>query len=145
MAHQWGMRSLRELETVCHELRVLAHAVLVDIDCSVIEGHRGEAEQNRYLAEGKTQLSWPHSLHNADPSRAIHLMPYPIDWGSSGTAAQRSKAISRLYYFGGWVVKTGKILGYRIRWGGDWDEDHDPRDQSFDDLVHFEFRGYLDR
>lgn len=26
----------------------------------------------------------------------------------------------------------------RIRWGGDWDRDHDVKDQTFNDLVHFE-------
>ena len=29
-------------------------------------------------------------------------------------------------------------LGIRLRWGGDWDGDNELRDQTFNDLVHFE-------
>ena len=29
-------------------------------------------------------------------------------------------------------------MGIDLRWGGDWDRDTEVRDNTFDDLVHFE-------
>ena len=48
-------------------------------------------------------------------------------------------ALIRFYDFGGYVVGAAHRLGVPIRWGGDWDQDHDVfDDQTFQDLVHFE-------
>lgn len=30
------------------------------------------------------------------------------------------------------------MMGVKIRWGGDWDLDTDLKDNTFDDLPHFE-------
>jgi peptidoglycan L-alanyl-D-glutamate endopeptidase CwlK len=35
------------------------------------------------------------------------------------------------------LYKKG-MIEHHIRWGGDWDGDQDFRDQTFDDLAHFE-------
>jgi len=47
-------------------------------------------------------------------------------------------------YFAGYVkgvatmlYKNGTIKS-RIRWGGDWDSDTDLKDNTFNDLPHFE-------
>lgn len=34
-------------------------------------------------------------------------------------------------------------LGVRITWGGDWDGDKSFKDNKFNDLPHFEYRGEL--
>ena len=48
-------------------------------------------------------------------------------------------ALVRFYDFGGYVVGAAYRLGIPLRWGGDWDRDHDVfDDQRFQDLVHFE-------
>jgi len=31
-------------------------------------------------------------------------------------------------------------MGFKIRWGGDWDMDTHTKDNKFDDLVHFEMK-----
>ena len=49
-----------------------------ELDLSIICGHRGEAEQNKAYAEGKSKARWPHSAHNATPSRAFDFIPYPF-------------------------------------------------------------------
>ena len=42
--------------------------------------------------------------------------------------------------FAGYVQGVAEQLGIKIRWGGDWDSDFDFKDQTFNDLVHFELR-----
>ena len=52
-----------------------------------------------------------------------------------------TKDLNQFYYFAGIVIATARDLDIVLRWGGDWDRDHDLSDQSFDDLVHFEVTG----
>ncbi len=51
-----------------------------ELDIVALCGFRGEAEQNRAHAEGKSTKRWPDSDHNKQPSRAVDFAPYPIDW-----------------------------------------------------------------
>ena len=46
--------------------------------------------------------------------------------------------MDRHYYFGGYVLATAEKLGLKVRWGGDWDGDRETKDQTVNDLVHFE-------
>lgn len=55
-----------------------------------------------------------------------------------------AKIQARFYYFAGRILQIADQC-YRegktkelLRWGGDWDKDHDFTDQNFDDLPHFE-------
>ena len=36
------------------------------------------------------------------------------------------------------MVATALGMGIKLRWGGDWDGDWQTRDNTFDDLPHFE-------
>lgn len=101
----------------------------------VLEGHRGEAAQNQYFDEGRSKKRWPDGEHNAMPSRAIDLVPAElvdgvrkIDWHDR----------ERMTLLAGYVCATGLAEGVRIRWGGDWNSDSQVKDNSFDDLPHFE-------
>lgn len=130
----FGDRSLRNIDE-CHEdLQVLFGEVVKIFDCSVIEGHRPEAEQDAAFAAGKSKLQWPQSKHNEQPAMAADVVPWPVDWND----------IRRFYLFGGYVLGVAEQLrregqiGHRIRWGGDWDGDFTWKDQSFHDLPHFE-------
>lgn len=124
----FSQRSLDRLAT-CHPdlQRVFTH-VIEQFDCSILEGHRDQARQDRLYEEGKTQVRWPHSRHNSQPSRAVDVVPYPVDWEDR----------ERMTYFAGVVKGTAAVMGIRIRWGGDWDSDTEVDDNSFDDLPHFE-------
>lgn len=124
----FSANSKRELET-CHELLqdVMGRAIKV-IDFTVLEGRRGQERQERLLKEGKTQLDWPESNHNSNPSLAVDVAPYPIDW----------KDRERFILLAGVVFGCAHAAGVRIRWGGDWDQDFELSDNEFDDLGHFE-------
>lgn len=129
---QFSRTSLSRLRTVHPQLQRLFERIVLNYDCTVLEGHRGEKAQNRAYDEGRSKLRWPDGKHNAYPSRAVDVAPYPIDWQN----------LKRFYDFAGFVRGVAACMGISIRWGGDWDRDYDLDDQRFNDLVHFELVGF---
>ena len=109
--------------------------VIRHIDCAILFGHRDEATQNQAVADGKSQLIWPHGKHNQLPSLAIDAAPWYDD-----EPHVRWYDTKMFYYFAGIVLGIASQLGIDIRWGGDWDSDQDFNDQNFNDLVHFELK-----
>lgn len=125
---KFSKRSNDRLDSCRKDLQDLFRAVVEEYDCAVIQGHRGEEEQDSYYHSGKSRVQWPSSKHNASPSKAADVAPYPIDWSNT----------KRFYHFAGYVKGVADRMGIKIRWGGDWDSDNDLDDQTFMDLVHFE-------
>lgn len=122
----------------CHEdLQELFGEVIKSFDCQVTKGYRGPVEQHAAFTSGKSKLDWPKSLHNRQPSAAIDVYPYPIDF----------QDIKRFYYFAGFVLgvadqlRSVGLISHAIRWGGDWDSDTEVKDNRFNDLCHFEIVG----
>lgn len=105
--------------------------VIVEFDCTIIEGHRPEERQDELFRTGFSKVEWPDSEHNVIPSRAVDSLPYPIDWEDW----ERNRT------FGGYVLGVASQLDIPLRWGGDWDRDWTLNDQTFIDLPHFEIWG----
>lgn len=131
---EFGQSSIRELNTCHPDLKTIFHEVIRHRDCTILEGFRNEEAQNKAYKEGKSQKQWPNGNHNKNPSVAVDVIPYPIDW----------KDREGITYFAGFVLgiaeqllKSGKIT-HKVRWGGDWNSDGQVKDNKFDDLVHFE-------
>ena len=107
------------------------------IDITIIEGVRSKEKQNKLFSEGKSKVMWPNSRHNIrngeDKAMAVDAAPYVngrLSWDSR-----------HCIYMAGVIMSAAAVLGYRLRWGGNWDQDGEPvTDQTFDDLVHFELR-----
>lgn len=127
---RFGSRSKKRLATCDDRLQDLFKEVVKHFDCSVIQGYRGKADQNKAFDEGRSKLRYPHGKHNASPSKAVDVAPYPINWSDR----------DRFHYFGGFVLGIASQMGLKIRWGGDWDRDTEVKDNRFDDLPHFEIR-----
>ena len=127
---RFGKRSIGRLQTCDQKLQELFYEVVKHFDCSIIEGHRGEERQNKAYADGKSKVKYPNGKHNKFPSVAVDVAPYPIDWSDR----------DRFHYFGGFVLGVAKEMGMNIRWGGDWNQDTETKDNKFDDLVHFEIK-----
>ena len=127
---RFGSRSKKRLATCDDRLQDLFKEVVKHFDCSVIQGHRGKADQNKAFDEGRSKLRYPDGNHNASPSKAVDVAPYPIDWSDR----------DRFHYFGGFVLGIASQMGLKIRWGGDWDRDTQVKDNKFDDLPQFEIR-----
>ena len=125
---RFSPRSQANLDSCAKPLRELFEDVIAAFDCTILEGYRSEERQNELRRQGKSQLGWPASAHNSEPSRAVDVIAYPIDW----------KDRERQTLFAGYVLGIARMQGVALRWGGDWNRDFQIADNVFDDLVHFE-------
>lgn len=125
---KFSQRSLGRLNTCDEKLQRLFNEVVKFYDCTILCGHRNEQDQNEAYRSGMSQVRWPNSKHNSNPSVAVDVVPYPIDWNDK----------VRFYHFAGFVLGIAKEMGINITWGGDWNRNNNLKDQSFFDLPHFE-------
>lgn len=133
----FSAKSRAALATCDSRLQRVLNEVVKHFDCTVLEGHRSVARQQALYAQGRTtpgpvvtQIDGVRTkgTHNYLPSRAVDVVPYPIDWADT----------QRMHYFAGFVVGTAASMGVTLRWGGDWDRDTQTADERFRDLPHFE-------
>ena len=131
MTWRFGNRSKRELATCHQDLQTLFRAAIAHEDCptdlSIIEGHRGEQRQNELHEKGASQLRWPSSKHNTQPSEAVDVAPYiggiSFDWAYYHPLAAHIKSV--------WSeLKRAELVSGELEWGGDW--------QSFQDGPHWQ-------
>lgn len=117
---KYGKRSEENLST-CHEdLQRLFREVIKHYDCSVLSGYRDEREQHRLFVNGMSQLQYPKSMHNRQPSLGVDVVPYPIDWND----------IYRFKEFMFFVKGVAIGMGIEIECGGQW--------TKFKDYPHFQ-------
>ena len=131
LKYRFGTRSREVLATLDPRLQRVVTELLRYVDVSLIHGHRGKDEQNRLQAEGKSKLRWPKSKHNTSPSLAVDLQPHPYP-------RDEKKLFAGLALIAGLAIRIADEQGVRIRWGGDWNENGDVTDNTFDDLFHLE-------
>ena len=110
------------------DLQDLFNEVIKHVDCSVICGHRNKQEQNEAFEKKRTKVKYPNGRHNAKPSMAADVVPYPIDWDDR----------ERFHLFAGFVLGIAQSMEINIRWGGDWNKNFEVDDNNFDDFPHFE-------
>ena len=127
---KFGRKSRERLSTCESNLQKVFNEVIKHVDCSVLEGHREKDRQNKLFEEGKTKVKYPNGRHNRQPSSAVDVTPYPVDW----------KDRERQTLFAGFVIGVASQMGINLRWGGDWDKDFQVVDNRFDDFPHFELK-----
>ena len=127
---RFGRTSRRNLETCHPDLQKVFNKVIEKVDCSVLCGHRGEKEQNEAFKKGHSKVKFPKGRHNATPSNAVDVAPYPIDWEN----------LERFTLFAGYVLGIAESMGIELIWGNDWDRDFDTSDTNFRDYPHFELK-----
>lgn len=125
---EFSNSSKRRLETCHRDLQRLFNEVIKHRDCTIVSGHRGKAEQNGLVAIGRSQLCYPHSKHNTDPSLAVDVMPYHAD-----EPHLRWEDEAGLREFAGFVFGIASQLGINLAWGGHW--------KTFKDMPHYELKG----
>lgn len=128
---KFGKTSSKNLDQ-CHEnlQKVLKEAIKI-IDFSVIQGYRGEEEQNSAYAKGFSKLKYPQSKHNQSPSLAVDIVPFPIDWNDR----------ERFCLLAGIVLGIASKMDVKLRWGGDFNQNNIMSDETLSDLPHFELIG----
>ena len=125
---KFGKKSRERLATCDERLQRVFNEVINYVDCSVLEGHRSAERQDKLFEEGKTKVKYPNGRHNANPSRAVDVVPYPIDW----------KDRERFHLFAGFVLGIAYSMDIALRGGGDWNQNFEVDDNQFDDFPHFE-------
>jgi peptidoglycan LD-endopeptidase CwlK len=132
------------LETcqLCEEKLKTVHADLAAIfrevikrrfhDAHISEGWRGEFEQRRAFAEGKSKAPWPLSKHNKldDQGNPCSLAIDLFELASNGLACWRWG------YFKA-IAEELDREDLPIRWGGDWNG-NGIKDKNDFDAPHFE-------
>lgn len=121
-----GQRSRDRLATVDPTLQAVIKRAFetVPFDVTVIEGIRSKERQVELVKQGASKTM--NSKHLA--GRAVDLAPYPVDWNDK----------SRFNVLAEHVLAAAKELGVKVRWGGDWNQNGDWRDERFYDGPHFE-------
>jgi len=134
MKFVYSERSKDKLATCHPDLQKLFSYMLKYRDHTILCGRRDKATQNKAFENKSSKLKWPHSMHNRNPSYAVDVAPYPIDWEDENA----------FVYFAGKVMMLANIMydngtiTHHIRYGGDWDNDKKLNDQTLYDFVHFE-------
>jgi hypothetical protein len=129
--YKFGKTSKKNLNEAHPLLQEIFNEVIQIFNCSVIEGHRTEAEQNKAYERKQSKLKYPKSKHNKVPSLAVDVIPYPVDW----------KDTNRFCLLAGVVKGIAHSKDIKIRWGGDWNGNNYCTDEHFLDMPHFELVG----
>ena len=87
----------------------------------VVCGHRKEEKQNEAFRNGYTQVQWPNSKHNQEPSLAVDLCPLPVNWQNT----------RHFFELAAYIWAECLRQDTPVIWGGSY---------SFGDYGHFELR-----
>jgi peptidoglycan L-alanyl-D-glutamate endopeptidase CwlK len=148
----YGHESISELGSTHPDIQKVMLKVVKRFDNTIVYGYRNPGFQFELYKKGRSFIKgkWiitdlkavvtykdgtkEVSKHNTVPAEAVDAIPYPIDWTDT----------KRMCYFAGWVMsitaemfEKGEIT-HEFRWGNDWDRDTEIRDETFNDLCHFE-------
>ena len=124
----FSAKSKQHLASCDPDLIRLFNEVVKHFDCTVTCGFRSQVEQDEAYRTGRSQLQFPASNHNVYPSRAVDVIPYPVDWDD----------IDRFLLFIGFVKGVASQMGIKVRSGIDWDDDWNIKEHRFLDYPHFE-------
>jgi hypothetical protein len=127
--YKFGRASLERLETCHPHLQLICRMLANYQDTSILCGHRGRAAQNAAYPK-YSKVQWPNSKHNSNPSVAVDISPWPINWEDVG----------RFRVQAGRFIQIADMLEIPVRWGGDFNGDGLTNDR-FIDLPHFELQG----
>lgn len=105
-------------------------AVVLRRDCSIVCGHRNEAEQTLAFSSGVSKAQWGQSKHNSMPSMAVDVIPWPEQY----TSQDAFKELAEI------VFDEAIKLGIRVKWGGFFRSMSHRLVEKDGDKPHFELR-----
>lgn len=131
----FGDRSKANLMQLHPDLQAIANEVIKDLDFTIICGFRGEYDQNKAFAEGKSKARFGQSPHNQLPSRAFDFIPYPFKgWNDSAGFIK----LARAFVAAGKKLKAEGKIKNLCRSGADWNMNDKFNDEKFIDGLHIE-------
>jgi len=125
---EYSQTSKKRLATCHPDIQRVFDVVIQSFDCTIICGHRGQVSQDKAYKTGKSKVRWPNSKHNREPSEAVDVAPYPINWDDR----------ERFILMAGYILGVATKMDIPLRWGGDWNRNFILSDEDFHDLAHFE-------
>jgi peptidoglycan L-alanyl-D-glutamate endopeptidase CwlK len=124
---KFSKKSAGILKRADPDLQRVANEAIKEYDFSVICSVRSKQEQTRAYNAGKSRAKWGQSPHNFEPSLAIDIGPYPLDWNDLA-------AFERL---GTVFLKHATKLGVSLEWGKHF--------TGLVDYPHFQLRDWKKR
>ena len=123
-------KSLANLESCHPHLRVLFKQVAEVADISILCGERTKEKQNKLFEMGRSQLKFPHSYHNHQPSWAVDVAPWIPGHGIPWTEASKFRDLYSIVE----KIDTSLNIKKSLTWGGHW--------SNFRDYAHYELSPY---
>lgn len=120
MTYKYSKSSSNKLSTCDPRLIEIMNRVIKIMDNTIVCGQRGEGAQNKAYDEGRSNAKYGQSKHNMTPSQAVDIAPYPINWNDKERFARLAGIVEGVAY----------MLGYKIKWGGNF--------TALKDMSHFE-------
>jgi len=124
----FGKISKQRMVGVSLDLKVILGEAIKHVDFSIIWGHRDMGSQNQAYSDGMSQKRWPESKHNAWPSHAVDIVPYPNGYQST---------TEEFYEMATYIYQAASREGIQIRWGGHW-KNYTGKGELDRDWSHFE-------
>lgn len=145
----YSNRSVTELSTCDRKLVQLFQRVLSSgFDHTIVDGIRTLEQQRKNVVAGLSQTMDSKHLPNSRTglSDAVDVIPFfpNFDWDHTPPVPSDFNLFSvQQIFFAGYVLGIAAMSkdilgGSTIRYGGDWNQNHDLRDNHFNDLDHFE-------
>ena len=121
----FGKKSLKILDQLHPDLKLLCMEAIERVDFSLICGIRNKEEQEEAWLKGKSQAHYGKSAHNFTPSRAFDFTPYPCDWDD----IKDFKRVAEI------IIECALELKIDITWGGNFKKQEG-------DYGHFELTNW---
>ncbi len=118
----FGTNSAKHLATLEPELQDVLIEAIRHYDFSVVCGYRNMEDQNTAYNEERSNLRYPNSNHNKNPSLAVDIIPYPTGYDD----------IPEFFVMATHIYAAAQKFGVLIQWGGHW--------TNLKDYPHFELR-----
>lgn len=128
----FSIQSKERLQTCDPRIQRVFNDVIKTLDCTIQEGRRGQEEQDAAFAAGTSKLKWPNGPHNGNPSRAVDVVPYPLDWD-----VEKPEVRIRWLELAYCIRTCAQNQGVRLRHGADWNR-NGAFDDKFADWPHWE-------
>lgn len=125
---KFSKTSEERLKTCHPDIVAVCRELIKQYDFSVLCGRRNKEEQELAFMNGNSKLQYPNSKHNAIPSVAIDIAPYPINWDDLSRFQEMWIRFDTLAKY---FKECGKITS-DFEWGGNW--------KTLKDYPHIEIK-----
>ena len=124
---RFGKKSLRILDQLDDDLKLLCMEAIERVDFSLICGTRNKEDQEKAFNQGNSKARYGQSPHNFTPARAFDFTPYPCDWNN----IEDFKRVAHI------IMQCAEELDINITWGGNF--------KSFKDYPHIELTNWRNK